>query len=398
MSVYPAIRGKFGTTDYFLPTMPVGDLVKLVKFPDEIEWNAASLEDRYQRKMQEKRIDRDLVPYFTRDDRRFSGSLVMAVKTDQVRFDPLSKMTGLDNILHSHRDPANGMGFVTLGSSEPLVALDGQHRARAFKKAIEDAPITTQPTGLAQDAISVILVKFEGEKSRYIFNKINRYAKPTSKADKLITDDDQMAVITRSLISKGVFDMRLVRTIPSNTLGREANEFTTLSVLYEANKRLITALPIRGPLKLEDMNVREREDRTKDLQKEWNRLISGIDLWNKAVADPEERGKNMRIKLRRQYVLARPVGQLALINGYARACEDDQSHIDRDGLVVRLNRLNWKLDARDWRGLLVTHNRKMISSRPASRNAGLFIAEMIGTKLTKQEKEDVRNFRRGRAS
>ena len=395
MSVYPAVRGRFGTTDYYLTVMPVADLVKLVTFPSEIEWRAESLEDRYQRKLQLKRIKNDLMPYFTCDDNRFSGSLVMAVKADQIPFDPLSKMTGLENILHSHRDPACRMGFVTL-DSEPLVALDGQHRAMAFKKVIEDDQgHTTQPSGLEQDQISVILVQFDEKKSRYIFNKINRYAKPTPKADKLITDDDDpIAVITRSLISKGVFDMRLVRTHSSNTLGKKTHEFTTLSMLYEANKRLITALPIRSPPKLETMEARELRDRLISLHNEWNRLLSGIGRWQKAVADPEARGDPVRIRLRARYVLGRPIGQLALINGYARACEDDRSGIDRDRLVTKLDGINWRLDSKQWLGLLVTHNGKMMSGPSASRNAGLFIAGLIGAKLTRQEKENMRKFKR----
>ena len=395
MSVYPAVRGKFGTTDYYLTTMPVEDLVQLVRFANEIDWDVESLEDRYQRKLQSKRIEHDLVPYFRDDDNRFSGSLVMAVKVDQIRFDQISKITGLENIPYSHRKQASEMGFVTL-ESEPLVALDGQHRAMAFKKAIEDAQgRATQSGGLAQDKISVILVKFDSKKSRYIFSKINRYAKPTSKADKLITDDDDpMAVITRSLISQGVFNVRLVRTISSNMLGRRAHEFTTLSTLYEANKRLITSLPIPSPIKLEDMNARELQDRLTNIQKEWNRLLSGIGRWKKAVEDSGVKGDHIRIKLRRQYLLGRPLGQLALINGYARACEDDNSNIDRDRLVAKLDGINWKLNSEQWVGLLVTHNGKMMSGKPASRNAGLFIAGLIGAKLTLQEKENIRAFKR----
>ena len=47
-SCYPALRGKFGQTEYFLTTMAVGDLVDRVKFPVEMpEWDTYSIEERY---------------------------------------------------------------------------------------------------------------------------------------------------------------------------------------------------------------------------------------------------------------------------------------------------------------------------------------------------------------
>ena len=399
MSLYPALKGKFGSTEYFLISMPVGDLVQRVRFPSDMpEWDEKSLEDRYQRKLQSKRIEKVLVPYFASDNNRFSGSLVMAVMANQVRFEPLSTITrGPATFPIPYQDPSNGMGFVTL-VSESLVPLDGQHRAMAFKKAIEEAQgEAAHSGGLAQDMISVILVQFDEKKSRYIFNKINRYAKPTSKADKLITDDDDaVAVITRSLISENVFPAKIVRHIP-NTLGKKATEFTTLATLYEANKRLIPALPIKSTCKPERLGEKEREARLADLKKEWGRLLSGIGPWKKATADPEDSGARTRIKLREQYVLGRPIGQLALINGYVRACENNRG-VDRDRLVATLDRVDWKHGAKHWRGLLVTHNGKMMSGKPASRNAGLFIAYLIGTKLTPQEKENVRTFMYGHAS
>lgn len=395
MSLYPALQGKFGSTEYFLTSMPVEDLVKLVQFPSDMpEWAAKSMEERYQRQLQQKRIENDLVPYFAYDPNRFSGSLVIAVMTDQVIFEPLSTIVPESaNFPIWYQSRSNRMGFVTLGS-EPLVPLDGQHRAMAFKKIIEVQTGVAQRERLAQDMISVILVKFDEKQSRYIFNKINRYAKPTSKADKLITDDDDsVAVITRSLISEDVIPAQLVRYIP-NTLGKEARQFTTLATLYDANKRLITALPIKSTNKPEKLDEKEREARLVDLRKEWFRLISGIDLWKKATDDPADAGVRTRIKLRARYVLCRPIGQLALINGYARACEDDRGGIDRNQLVAKLNEIKWHLNSKQWIGLLVTHNGKMMSGKSASRNAGLFIAGLIGAKLTRQEKEDVRKFKR----
>jgi hypothetical protein len=58
---------------------------------------------------------------------------------------------------------------------------------------------------LAKEEISVIFVEHrDTSKIRKIFNKVNRYAKLTSRSDNIITsDDDIFAVIARKLIVEG---------------------------------------------------------------------------------------------------------------------------------------------------------------------------------------------------
>ena len=118
-----------------------------------------------------------------------------------------------------------------------LVPIDGQRRAKAFKFAMTGTDDNGRPiagiksnTALAEDQAAVILMRFDPRASRLIFNKINRYAKPTTKSDDLITDDDDaVAVVTRQLLDEdGVLPVRLVR-IGGNTLPQNALEFATLA-------------------------------------------------------------------------------------------------------------------------------------------------------------------------
>ena len=97
--------------------------------------------------------------------------------------------------------------------------MDGQHRLLALRIAIKGlaglpgwiakvAPswnnLKPHPE-LAKEEISVIFVEHrDTSKIRKIFNKVNRYAKLTSRSDNIITsDDDIFAVIARKLIVEG---------------------------------------------------------------------------------------------------------------------------------------------------------------------------------------------------
>lgn len=407
-SCHPALRGKFGRTEYFLTTMPVGDLVNRVKFPVEMpEWKDYTIEERYQRSLNTKRIIEEMAPYFAQDDNRFTGSLVLAVQNDEkMEFEPLSKLTeNLDTLPSMYKGASSEMGFILMSGQEVLVPLDGQHRAKAFKLAIEgyarndrEPPIILPNMAFARDMVTIILVRFDKKLSRYIFNKINRYAKPTVKGDKLITDDDDaVAVITRALVRDGVIPTRLVK-VSGNTLNLSAIEFTTLSTFYETNKKLVSALPIPLADKPEKMRPAEREKRFKELQIEWKRLLFGVKEWKKALAVPTESGDSTRIKLRENSLLGRPIGQVALVNGYTLACMKNRTREDKDELVAKLNKIDWNIKAELWKGLLVSPNNKILSGRPAARNAGLLTAHMIGIALSRREKDSIIKFVYGNAS
>lgn len=401
-SCHPALRGRFGTTNYYLVPMPVGEVVSKVRLPADVAgWENLTVNEKYQRKLNESRVRREIAPYFASEPDRFSGALVLASQ-GPIKFEPLSKVGGAAHSLPGmYSGPASDMGFVMLGKDAALVPLDGQHRARAFKLALEGysdraSPEVRPNPALASDTVAVILVRFETGQSRRIFNKLNKYARPPVKSDKLITDDDDaVAFITRQLLDK-MLPSRLVN--PDNVLKDGSHRFTTMATLYEANKKLISVLPVPITVKPEKIGPAERDDRMRDLEKEWSRLISGLGPWSKALKDPGTRGDARRAELRRRYVVCRPIGQTALVNGYALACKKCGDRADRDDLVARLDRINWSMGAQHWRGLLVKNNGKISAGKPASNNAGVVIAHMIGVRLTREEREGVLEFVHGSAA
>lgn len=88
------------------------------------------------------------------------------------------------------------------------------------------------------EELSIILVEHtDTAKIRKIFNKINKYAKQTSRSDNIITsDDDTFAVIARRLFREDgplapINGIDLVNW-KSNTLSKRSKNLTTLSALY----------------------------------------------------------------------------------------------------------------------------------------------------------------------
>ena len=281
------------------------------------------------------------------------------------------------------------MGFLTLQGSEVLVPLDGQHRAKAFKFAIDGNDDNNRPIAgikgnsqLAKDQVAVILVRFNSQLARRIFNKLNRYAKPTTKADNLISDDDNaVAVITREL---RVIPARLIR-IGGNTLPANAPEFTTLATFYEANMELVKGLRFVGHGAIESMPEEQRNLAKEQIQKVWERLLSKVDYWKTALQDSSENGDNTRIAIRKETLLGKPIGQLSLICAYL-LMRDRCEGVSEDDLCARLNRINWDVNDPMWHGVLMNPNGRVMSGRGTVNRACEFIAHLGGAKLTDDER------------
>lgn len=397
VTMVPALRGKFGETEYFFSSMRVGEFLKLAQFPKEIsDWEDLSIEERYHKDINIASVRKFVAPYFAMDEHRFSGSLVLAVmEHENMVFEPLSNFGGRSNVPALYQTASEDMGFLTLQGGETLVPLDGQHRAKAFKFAIDGADDNNRPIpgmksnpDLSNDQVSVILVRFEPTRARRIFNKINRYAKPTSKADNLITDDDDaMAVMTRSLISEknGVISSSMVR-IGANTLNKKAPEFTTLSTFYDATTAIVEGLGLGGkgsPSQMED----DKRELVKELVEPiWETLLSSIDLWRKALEDISEDGNDARFKIRDETLLGKPIGQLSLVRAFMLMRERCEG-VPLEELCARLNAIDWDVGNEMWHGVLMHPNGRVMSGKNTVNRATQFIAHLGGASLSDEEIE-----------
>ncbi len=397
-STIPALRGRFGSFEYFLTTMHVGELVRNITVPKELPgWENLSIEERYQRDISLTRVKKDIAPYFATDPHRFSSALILAVQNDSdMNFESLNDVANIARLPHLYKTPAENLGFVTLSGKEVFVPLDGQHRAKALQYAISgtddnNVSLAGVPanTKLAEEDLAVILVRFDPEQSRKIFNKVNRYAKRTTKGENLITDDDDViAVLSRRLLSEegGLFAARLVRH-ESNTLSAKAPEFTTLATFYEANMEIVLA---RFPTQKRGEAQRVSEDKAElfreEIAKVWRCLMAEIELFAQAIHDESAAGDTVRCEIRRETLLGKPVAQLAVVRAFLLLSDRCKGVAERE-LAVRFNLLQWALGEEIWHGVLMNPNGRIMSGRTVVGTAALFIAHLCGAPLTGEEKK-----------
>ncbi|MBC8551648.1 MAG: DGQHR domain-containing protein [Candidatus Brocadiales bacterium] len=388
-SVYPAMRGKFGTTEYYIVTMKAGDVQNKLVIPREMpDWEDMELEERFQREINYTRVKQHIAPYLANDEDRFFGSLIVdVINPENMDFEEMQNLS--PKVPKLYQTAAQAFGFLTLSGEEMLVPLDGQHRLAAIKFALTGKDEKSQNidgidpnTSLATDDVMLILVKHDPIKARKIFNKVNRYAKATSKAENLVTaDDDIVAVITREHVANHLIGGRLVN-YSSNTLSAKTECFTTLATLYESTKRILE--DIYG--KVSDQALPDAA--TQNLYKDtaltfWSTLLSGVNIFTAALSDAGDGGDNVRIDIRKTNLLGKPVAQLALVYAASRlaiAEESNGKRLSLEEIVDRLNEIDWSMDNPMWQHILMNAG-KVVSGKQSVNFAARFIAYYLGEPL-----------------
>ena len=391
-TVLPAMQGKMGSTSYWLVTMPAKELTERLTIPKHIEgWEDLSVEERYQREIDYKRVRRQIAPYLTTDDDRFFGAFIVSVlNADGVEFEPLGDMA--PKIPNLYKKAGKAFGFLTLSGSEVMVPLDGQHRLAALDFAITGKDEGKRPiddfeanVSVAADVCAVILIVHDAAKSRGIFNKVNRYAKKTTKSEDLITaDDDVIAVIVRESIANEVIPAQLVN-YRSNTLNAGAKEFTTLSTLYEATKVLLEDL--EGKIDTQRLPDRATIKTLRDVAVDfWKHLCDKIDTFARALYDVNVDGDNKRKEIRSSYVLGKPIAQFALAQAVVRMRSEDDTgtRLSLAEVCKRVNAVDWSVESPLWQGVLMNGDR-VLAGRSVARFAGRVVAYLLGENLSEDE-------------
>ncbi len=395
----PAMKARLGDTDYYVLSMKAQELVDKVKIPKELDgWEDLSIEERYQRDINYNRVRKQIAPYLANDDSRFFGAVIVAAMNfgEEVSFEPLAEMTtkGLPGL---YRKASTNMGFLTFEGGELLVPLDGQHRLKAIEFAVtgrdeKGRDIDIKPcTQLAQEDVTVILVPYVPQKARKIFTRVNRYARPTTAGQNIVTDDDDiLAVLTRE-VANDLIGGRLAK-YRSNTLTTKDPEFTTLAIVYNCNEAIITnsfpggkldttQLPEASGIKLYRNKVREV----------WQTLLENIEVFADALSDKEETGDDKRREIREANLLGKPVTQECLVRAFIRLI-GDPSNMGSEKACEKLNALPWNITEENleiWQGVLwvggvggkiITRNRKLTTD---------IIAYLAGEKLTDDGKAEL---------
>lgn len=402
-----AKKGKMGDNEYYITTMKANTLITTVGYACEMtSWSDMSVDERMQREIKGDRVVAEIVPYIVNDPQWFFGSLIIDIYSgwEQVEFQDIQEVC--ETKMGAYKDTLRNAGFLTLPENKSLIALDGQHRLCALSIAIrgkngipgsvklsDSLRDSLQPHPEIGDAdVSVIFIKHENDtKIRKIFNKVNRYAKQTSKGDNIITsEDDMVAIITRAMFS-GSNDAPLIPiegqdlvNWKSNTIPLRSKMLTTAAAIYTMSEVLLEPMGITAKLSRDDEKVAEGIGFMKDF---WHRTLTEVEIFREYKQHVID-GTPLE-SLRKNNLLLKPVTQMALAQATRIAMDHGYQYKD---LTSKINKIDWDPNNAIWANILVTtsSNKKMITGSQALKNAGSVIAfRLIGDAFSETEKDDL---------
>jgi len=367
-----------GSTTYYQTTFRARELAASVRPARETErWASMSIDERIQREPNLNRIRREIAPYLASHPDRFFGSVVVLVPQGSVIFEPIENFGHLPA---AYRGAVENVGFLTIDQGEHI-ALDGQHRLIALREVISSKEqFGPNQHTVGDDEICVIVIEFESDKkTRTIFNKVNRHAKPTGASDNIITsEDDGFAIVTRRLLDQdldGPFaprhllgtDRELVEW-QRTSLTKTSTKLTTIAALYETVKDILTVNGFKHFSEKDDP-IAPPEVQLADafeLASEWWHAILAMPQFQSVLSDPDVLPELRFSPIDQSALLYRPVGQISLVKGLAQAYAQARGEIDLSELVERAAQVNWSpISTNYWRDVIVRPDGRMISKKDA---------------------------------
>lgn len=397
-TVIPAIKAQMGSTTYYETTMTAQELAGTARAASSMdEWASTSIEERIQRELNEKRVKDEIVPYLVQAEDRFFSAVIVLIMDGKLEFEDVTQF-GL-KVPAAQREAAEKMGFLNISGGRRIV-LDGQHRLTALRHVTNgnyDEENATFAADVPNDEICVIFMEYEGpEKTRRIFNKVNRTARTTTRADNIITsEDDGPAIITRRLIADGgplnfTYGPKneLIVEWKSNTIAKRGTKLTTMSAVYESIKDILKAEEIEMPDEKKSIvrpSDEDLEEAYEAAERWWSKLIAGISTF-KAVTDDPSLLPKMR-EAGTDKLLLQPNGQQALIKGLAQAVE---AGANLDVAIDRADKIDWA-DMALWESILIKPNGGMIARAENYRLAADLIAYLVGSEQTQPKQVESLN-------
>jgi DNA sulfur modification protein DndB len=392
--VIAGVKGHLGNTDFYQATMKVRDLVQGVRSASELdEWTTMSIEERIQRDPDLKRVKEQIAPYIAESEDRFFGAMVVLVYKGEIYFDSLRDWVS-NKAPRAYQSVSDNIGVLTINGGS-LIMLDGQHRLLALEKVIKGEVIGSCREDVPNDDVCVIFIQHESnEKTRRIFNKVNRYAKPTSRGDNIITsEDDRSAIIARKLLSEGAplgvkvrGSSDVIVEWKSSALAVRSTKLTTISAVYETVK-----LILKGENLALDPNNRPSEEELNQcyeiVEEFWNVVLDGLQPYKEALED-SSRIPQMRKDDQPYSLLFKPVCQLALFRGLIAGTRDNRLVLRE--AVRRASKIDWQMSSAIWTNFLVAPSGSMLRGEQPPVQGGKLIHFLIAAdKMNEEEIADI---------
>lgn len=389
-TVIPCVKGQMGNTSYYQTTMKARELVRDVRAASELdEWSNMSIEDRLQREPDIKRIKEQIAPYIANSQDRFFGAVIVLVYKGEIEFESLKDWID-EKAPKAYKSAVNSIGIMTIENGS-LIMLDGQHRLLALEKIIKNEVVGDCREEVIYDDICVIFIDHESnEKTRRIFNKVNRYAKPTSRGDNIITsEDDRSAIIARKLLSDGaplgikVKDTNdVIVEWKNNTIAARSIKLTTISVVYDTVKLILSneGIPLDPTSRPSEEDIQQYYEL---VEKFWTIVLDGLQAYQEAIANCSEI-PTMRKDEEPYSLLFKSTAQIALFKGLIAAKRKEGLNLEE--AVRRANQIDWSISSPIWKNVLVTPSGTITRAQKAQNLGARMIAYLIAAdKMTPEE-------------
>lgn len=369
MTTLPAQRLHMGSTTYYLSSIPVKELVMVVKPASEAfaEWDEMSIEDRFQRDINVKRLHDEVIPYLATHPDRFFGSVIVLIDGGELTFETLDQLNL--NLPRAYAGAMDKFGFLTIEGGD-WIALDGQHRLVALREIVMGHFEGQPQSGIPNDDVSVVFIENENlQKTRRIFNKVNRYARSTSRADNLIlSEDDGYAIICRRLFidQQGEWfsrDPRAEEVVnwKNNTLSQRSLQITTISALSLMVRDICLAHQIILDEKSLGGVVADQHLINKGFeicQKWFGAMFRAFEPMAKARENVQTLLQFRETHMPYSF-LFKPAGQISLFRAARKAREIQGDSFDVDRFMTRAARMDWSVGAAHWQNVILVGGEKL---------------------------------------
>lgn len=386
----PVITATMGSRQYYITKMSAQELSGQVSVASELsDWHELTLNELYQRKLNEKRVEQDIAPYLANTKDRFFGSIIVWVLSQEaVSFEPVSEVISVPRAYHR---AAESLGFLVVDGVRPgkeagLVALDGQHRLAALRRVVQGNAAGPFAADVRSDEVAVIFVRDENVNSaRDLFTVLNRSARRVSKNDVLIMSEvDGAAIIARALTGSsllaphGLDDGPLVKW-EKNTIAQKDTEITTLNALYEIAMIVADHLGVDlqageeggSPPDAEDIATVEAETRR------WLEVFFASSPDFEAMRHDPSAVVTMR-RDGRYSLLLKPVGLVAFFQAVAVLLDKDAGRMNDVATAIRgLLELDWDLKGTFWKGIMVNARGNVTNKKAEVQFAADLAAWMV---------------------
>ena len=231
----PVIRGTMGGRDYYIGKMTFQELAAKVQFFEELD-QSPDLDNLLQRQLSKRA--QEMTTYLLRQPERFYGAIIVAAWGGRPQYMRV-KMED-----HPLLDDDFEFGLLKFDGRQEYFALDGQHRLKSIKDAIE------RDRELRREEVSVVFVTHERTeegtiKTRRLFHTLNRYARPTTTGENIALDEDNVvSIATRMLLKSGMkaLNSDCLELVNKNLTKTQHDKYTSLAALYDFDFAVLDAV------------------------------------------------------------------------------------------------------------------------------------------------------------